>query len=239
MVSDPQEVIDKFKEVTVKKPADVVINQIQDLITSGVLKPGDRLPAERTFVEKFGVGRGHVREALKRLEFYGILKTLPQSGTYVAAFGTKALEGLIANVIDPEKDNLGALLETRLILEVNAARLAAEHASRKDLIELIRVHEAFRGQVKNRDSGMAEDHRFHQKVAALSKNPVLCSLITLIAQSTNACSHDQKNNSDEIDPITLREHEAILQAIKQKKPDQAALAMKAHMKTVMGRFSDK
>ena len=236
MVSDPQEVIDKFKEVTVKKPADMVITQIKDLITSGVLKPGDRLPAERTFVEKFGVGRGHVREALKQLEFYGILKTLPQSGTYVAALGTKALEGLLANVIDPEKDNLSALLETRLILEVNAARLAAEHASRKDLIELIRVHEAFRGHIKNGDSGTAEDHRFHQKVAALSKNPVLCSLITLIAQSTDAYLNEQNNDPDGIDPITLREHEAILQAIKQKEPDQAALAMEEHMKTVLGRF---
>ena len=108
--------------------------------------------------------------------------------------------------------------------------------SPEDLIELIRVHEAFRGHIKNGDSGMAEDHRFHQKVAALSKNPVLCSLITLIAQSTNACSHDQKNNSNEIDPITLREHEAILQAIKQKKPDQAAFAMEEHMKTVTDRL---
>jgi GntR family transcriptional regulator, transcriptional repressor for pyruvate dehydrogenase complex len=239
MVSDRQGVIDRFKEVTVKKPADVIIRQINGLITSGVLKPGDRLPAERTFAEKFGVGRGHVREALKRLEFYGVLKTLPQSGTYVATLGVNALERLAAHAIDAEKDNPGALLETRLILEVNGARLAAEHADRKDLIELIRVHEIFRMQVKNGDAGMAEDHRFHHKIAALSQNPVLCSLITLMARSTQAYLYEKDNNPNKFARITLREHEAIVQAIKQKDPDQAALAMEEHMESLLDRFSNK
>jgi GntR family transcriptional regulator, transcriptional repressor for pyruvate dehydrogenase complex len=237
MGSDHKKVFDKLKEIAVKKPADVIIKQIRDLIASDVLKPGDRLPPERAFAEKFGVGRGHVREALKRLEFYGVLKTLPQSGTYVAALGTNALEGLIENVIDPEKDNLGSLIETRIILEVNAARLAAEHADRKDLIELIRVHETFRSQVKSGESGTAQDHRFHIKIAALSKNPVLCSMVTLTARNTIAHPHRQDNDPDVIGAVTLREHEAILQAIKQKDPDQAALAMEKHLETVLGRFS--
>lgn len=237
-ISDPQNVIDKIKQVAIQKPADSIIKQIRDLITSGDLNPGDRLPAERTFAEKFGVGRAHVREAIKKLEVYGILKTLPQSGTFVAAVGSKPLEDLIAGVIDPEKDDIDALLETRLILEVNAARLAARHASRDDLIELIRIHETFRRQIKTGDAGLAEDHQFHLKVAALSKNPVLCSLITFMVRHTHDYPQENVHDPDKINPITLWEHESILQAIKQKDPNRAAISMEEHMKTVIRRIRD-
>jgi GntR family transcriptional repressor for pyruvate dehydrogenase complex len=62
--------LDLFKEIEVEKPADLIIKQIRQLISSGRLKPGMRLPSERVLAERFGVGRGHIREALKKLEFY-------------------------------------------------------------------------------------------------------------------------------------------------------------------------
>ncbi|CAB1081466.1 hypothetical protein D1AOALGA4SA_9118 [Olavius algarvensis Delta 1 endosymbiont] len=71
------------------------------------------------------------------LEFYGILKTLPQSATYVAGLGVKALEGLIANVLALDQNDINSLLETREILEINAASRADEH----DLRELVEAHE--------------------------------------------------------------------------------------------------
>ena len=180
MTADPREIIDSLDEIKVQKPAEVIIKQIEHLIVSGALKPGDRLPAERALSEKFGVGRGHVREALKRLEFSGIVKTLPQSGTYVADLNTAALEELVSGVLEAKKNNLDDLLETRLILEVNAARLAAERVATEDLIDLIRIHEAFRRQAKDRNADSIADQNFHRKIAECSKNSVLCSLITLI-----------------------------------------------------------
>ena len=92
-------VLKNLKEVVTEKPVDVIIRQIKDLLISGQLKPGDKLPPERKLSEIFGVGRTHVRDAIRRLEFYGILKTRPQSGTFVAAIGISALEGLIADVL--------------------------------------------------------------------------------------------------------------------------------------------
>ena len=73
-----------LKDIT---PADKIIKQIRNLITSGQLNPGDKLPSERKLAEKFGVGRTSVRDAIRKLEFYGILKTLPQSGTVVTGIG--------------------------------------------------------------------------------------------------------------------------------------------------------
>ena len=180
MTSSSQKPIEKFQKIKVQKPADQIIDQIKHQISTGILTPGDRLPSERALAEKFGVGRGHIREAIKKLEFYGILKTLPQSGTFVAGVGVKALDGLIANVLDLKKEDLRSLLETRRIVEVNAAKLAAKRATKSDIIQLIKVHEEFRRQIKANNTGISEDHLFHLKVAESSKNPVLNSLITLI-----------------------------------------------------------
>jgi len=75
------ELLNNFSQIVIETPVDQIIRQIKELITSGQLNPGDRLPPERKLCEKLGVGRTHLRDALKKLEFYGILKTHPQSGT--------------------------------------------------------------------------------------------------------------------------------------------------------------
>ena len=91
-MANERQVIEHFREIDLKSPSDIIIQQIKGLISSGVLRPGDRLPAERALAERFRIGRWHIREAIKKLEFYGILKTLPQSGTIVTSLGAKALE---------------------------------------------------------------------------------------------------------------------------------------------------
>jgi len=93
----------KFQEIAVETPVDKIINQIRNLISSGQLNPGDRLPSERKLAEKLGVGRTYVRDAIAKLEFYGILKTLPRSGTVVEGIGITALEGLITDVLKLEE----------------------------------------------------------------------------------------------------------------------------------------
>ena len=71
---------------------DTVIRHIRSLLDSGRLFPGDRLPAERKIAEQLGVSRANVRTALQKLEFYGIVKTYPQSGTVVAQHTVQVLE---------------------------------------------------------------------------------------------------------------------------------------------------
>ena len=64
-----------------------IISQIRELINFKNLEPGDKLPSERMLSDKFGVTRSHIREAIHELEFYGLLKSMPQSGTFVANIG--------------------------------------------------------------------------------------------------------------------------------------------------------
>ena len=68
------EILNNFSEIKVESTVDKIIRQIRDQISSGQLKPGDRLPSERMLSDRFGVGRTQLRDALRKLEFYGILK---------------------------------------------------------------------------------------------------------------------------------------------------------------------
>ena len=87
--------LDSINKISVISPVNQVVNQLRTIIISGEISPGDILPSERKLAEKFGVGRLTIRDAIKKLEFYGIVKTNPQSGTVVKGKGILALEGLL------------------------------------------------------------------------------------------------------------------------------------------------
>jgi GntR family transcriptional repressor for pyruvate dehydrogenase complex len=221
--------LDLFQEIAVEKPADLIIKQIRQLISSGRLKPGMRLPSERVLSERFGVGRGHIREAIKKLEFYGILKTEPQKGTIVASLGVKALEGLISNILATETRDFESLMEIRALLEVHAARLAAQRAGDQAIEEILLAYEVFRKQVEQGNSGLEEDHLFHLKIAEESKNTVLRSLIGLITPDIITMSREHQDRRRGWSRTTLKEHERILEGIRSRDPELAARAMSEHM----------
>jgi GntR family transcriptional repressor for pyruvate dehydrogenase complex len=223
------EVIEKLKEVRLRTPSEVIIKQLQELISDGTLKPGDRLPSERELAARFRVGRGYVREALQRLEFYGILKTYSNTGTIVASLGAKALDGLISNVLALDRNDLQALLEARALLEIHSAWLAAQRTTDKEVAELETLHGAFRQQVDAGRVGLEEDIAFHFKIAECSRNSVLRSLISLIFPEIMEVAQRHQTSRDGRVNQSLEQHAAVLQYLRGRDPDQAASAMAAHM----------
>ncbi len=228
-----KELINTFKEIVIEKPVDKIINQIKELISTGQLKAGDRLPSERLLSEKFGVSRTYVRDAIRKLEFYGILKTLPQSGTVVAGFGITALEGLISDVLQLQGTDFHSLVETRVILEVNSARFASLRRTEDDLIELSNALDAYEKAVHSGKQAVEEDLLFHLKIAEASKNSVLNSLMLIVTPDiltnfteNNVCAGDR--------PITaLAEHHEILEHIRKKESDLAGEAMRSHLQEIL------
>lgn len=225
--------LENFNTIEVESPVDKIIKQIRGLITSGQLASGDKLPPERKLAAKLGVSRTHVRDAIKKLEFYGILKTLPQSGTVVAGMGITALEGLITDVLKLEKNDFKSLVETRVILETNSARLAAEHRTADDIIALQNALSAYGEKVKTGDNAVEEDLLFHLKIAEASKNSVLNSLMLIITPdivtnfvALDVCGHDRYLKAYE-------EHEEILQHIIDQDGEAASQAMQHHLKDVI------
>lgn len=225
--------LNNFSEIKVDSPIEMIIHQIKGLISSGQLKSGDKLPPERKLAEKLGVGRSHVREAIRKLEFYGILKTLPQSGTMVAGIGITALEGLITDVLKLENSDFASLVETRVILEQQTAALAAERRTDEDIANIRRALDAYVKQVKDGELAVEEDLMFHLAIAEASKNSVLKSLMLIITPDIIHSFNKLEICKDGNISKALEEHGLILEHIVNGKPQASALAMREHLQEVL------
>ena len=226
-------ILESLNAVAVERPADLVFRQLRRLIVDGIVKPGEILPAERQLADRFGLNRIHVREALQRLEFYGLVRTRPQSGTVVTSSGIRAVDGIFADILTLDRDDVAALMETRAALETNTARLAAERASDEEINALRAAHAAFRTEVEAGRAGIEHDLMFHLKVAEAAHNAVLRSLIGLLAPDIVKLAKTDDTCAGPRAAAALAEHEAIFQAIEGRQADAAAHAMAHHM--AMGR----
>jgi len=227
------EIVKNLSEIKVEKLSDKIIEQIKNLISSGKLKAGDRLPSERKLSETFNVGRMHVRDAIQKLEFYGIVKTLPQSGTVVAGLGIVALEGIITDILELSDTDFHAMTETRIILEANAAELAAKRANKFDLDKMEEAIHLFGDKVKNGEQGVEEDLIFHLKVAEASHNSVLNSMMLLILPDVIRFNKNLKICSDGRFIEAFEEHAIVFDHIKNGRGKEAGEAMSYHLRDLL------
>ena len=225
--------LENFQEVVVKSPVDKIISEIRRLISIGQLNPGDKLPSERKLAERFNVGRAQVRDAIAKLDFYGILKTMPQSGTVVAGIGITALEGLITDVLKLEESDFSALVETRVLLETQAARMAAERRTIDDITTIKKALDAYEKKIKKGVPAVEEDLLFHLTIAEAGGNSVLKSLMMIITPDIVKSFTKLDVCKDGRFYRSLEEHKIILEHIVNKEPELAAKAMKEHLTDVI------
>lgn len=224
--------LNNFSQIVFESPVDAIIRQIRDLISSGQLNPGDRLPSERQLSERLGVGRTHLRDAIRKLEFYGILKTMPQSGTFVAGLGLPALQGLITDMLDLQGNDFKSLVETRVILETNIAQLAALNRSDKDLKEIENALNAHRLKIQLNEDAVDEDFLFHLKIADASKNSVLKSLMLIITPDIMQYFMKHDVCGDGRSDLAVEQHEQLLQYIVEGNPEKAGMCLQKHLEVI-------
>ncbi|MEM6343519.1 MAG: FadR/GntR family transcriptional regulator [Bacteroidota bacterium] len=224
--------LNNFTEIKIESPIEKIMRQIRSLITSGQLSPGDKLPSERKLAEKLGVGRSHVREAIRKLEFYGILKTMPQNGTMVAGIGITALEGLITDVLKLENSDFASLVETRVVLEQNSAQLAAQRRTQEDLKNIEAALAAYEAKIEEGGQAVEEDLMFHLAIAEASQNSVLKSLMLIITPDIIYSFNQLEICKSTSIYKALEEHKLILKHISDQAPELAAEAMRNHLKDV-------
>ncbi|MGV3459790.1 MAG: FadR/GntR family transcriptional regulator [Flavobacterium sp.] len=215
---------------TFKPEEKIIISKIRDLITSQKLKPGDRLPSERKLSEEFSVSRGNVREVIQKLEFYGLLKTLPQSGTFVAQLGVPALSGMFTDILQLKKPDFKSLVETRIMLETNIVSLAAERRTTQHLIQIEEALIAYQKKVERGEKAVEEDLMFHLKISEASGNSVMNTLMLIITpeiisnfEKYHVCKSDMANEN-------IIEHRQIFEAIRDQNPVAARHYLQNHFK---------
>lgn len=207
-----------------------IISKIQDLINYKNLEPGDKLPSERMLSEKFGVSRSNVREAIQKLEFYGLLKSKPQSGTFIADIGQVAMNGMIQEILRLEEPDFKSLVETRILLELKTARLAAQRRTEKDLRTMEEALWAYEEKVINGEDAVQEDLLFHLAIARASGNSTMNTLMLIITpeiitnfEKYHVCDKNQAF-------MAIQEHKDIYDAIKDQDPQRGKEKMKVHFK---------
>lgn len=228
-------ILNSLREVVVESPVDIIIRQIKNLLSEGQLKPGDRLPSERQLAERFGVGRTHVRDAIKKLEFYGIIRTYPQSGSVIAGLEASAMEGLITDILKLDNYDLYSLVETRFLLETDGARLCAMRRSEENMAEIERAADNYEKRIEQSGgSAVEEDLAFHRAVAEGSKNMVLKSLLMTIMPDimTNYTKYKVCDSNVKTSKAVI-EHRQLVDAIRRQDSDEAQEIMKEHLRGVM------
>ncbi|MBX6360845.1 MAG: FadR family transcriptional regulator [Acidobacterium ailaaui] len=227
------DLIDSFQAIKIEKPVDKIIRQIKHLIASGQLKPGDKLPPERVLAERMGVGRSYVRDAIRKLEFYGLVKTYPQNGTYISNYNIGILEGLLIDVINLNTDDFASLIEVRYYLEIMIASLAAERRTEEDIQEMRNALDAYERKVVNGESAVEEDLFFHLKIVHATGNPVFESIMLILLPDLIRYIVEKRICEDGRSQRALLEHKKILKAIEDKSSSQAGRAMAEHLNEIM------
>ncbi|WP_028375916.1 FadR/GntR family transcriptional regulator [Leeuwenhoekiella sp. MAR_2009_132] len=209
-----------------------IISKIRDHINYKNLEPGDKLPSERMLSEKFEVSRSTIREAIQTLEFYGILESIPQSGTFVAQLGVTALNGMINEILNLEDPDFKSLVETRILLELKTVRLAAQRRTEEQLVHMKQALDAYTKKALLGEDAVQEDLLFHLAIAKASGNSSLNTLMLIITpeiitnfEKYHVCDDDQTFRG-------IEEHKAIFEAIKNKDVQGSKELMKIHFKSL-------
>ncbi len=212
-----------------------IAEQIIESIRRGEFRPGDRLPSVRELEAKFGVSRPSVREALSALELVGIVETRTGQGTFVLDPSLERTERSLLQFDHGESP--AEVLEVRLILEPEGARLAAERATEEDLKVLAISLESLRTIAGERTPAIVGDIQFHVAVAKASRNPVIQrvveSLTGYLAQALWRSLRQRAWMHEDLARTYLEHHEHTFAAIRAHEGLLSARSMREHLEHVV------
>ena len=213
----------KIEAVKVRRLYLEVANQIETLISSGQLQPGDRLPSERDLAVRFEVSRPTIREAMIALEIAGLVEIRTGSGIYVRANPmNKGIEDVGPGAFE--------ILEARQMIEPELARLAAQRISPAQLQELQQALSDMERESTEGSVSEEADKRFHCIIAEASGNSALAAIVTWLwdmrINSELSTLFHQRVREIGVHP-SLGQHKRVLEALSARDADAAEAAMLA------------
>lgn len=206
--------------------AQVVANNLEELIKSQKYNIGDKLPNEFELATELNVGRGTIREAIKLMAARNIVEIRRGTGTFVSETPGISEDPLGLSFIADKKKLSQDLMEMRSIIEPEIARLAAEHATVSEIEQMEALCLAIENLIQNDCNHEELDIELHTLIAKSSRNlvvpslkPIIQTAISLFIDLTNRHLKDE----------TIKTHAAIVSAIKQGDGTEAKKQMAAHL----------
>ncbi|MBM7660160.1 DNA-binding FadR family transcriptional regulator [Bacillus mesophilus] len=226
-MGDKNDIVVDFKTVKRKTLSKQVIDEIVSLLSTGQLKPGDRLPSELELMEILKVSRPVMREALTSLEAMGIVNRETKNGTFFSnKIGSKPFSLMLAL----SSGDLRAILETRISLELGLVTLAAEKITEENLEKLLNTITVMESNTEYREA----DKEFHKIIAYSASNSLLEGIIDPLLTMYDA-TLDQISTGLKDPEQTLKQHKEIYEALKKHDPMEAYMSMYRHLSSVRER----
>jgi GntR family transcriptional regulator, transcriptional repressor for pyruvate dehydrogenase complex len=200
---------------------DEAIEKIKEMIISGRVRPGEKLPREADLAAELGLSRNSLREAVKALSLINVLDVRQGDGTYATSLAPSLLLEALSFIVDFHRDDtVLEFLEVRRILEPAATALAALRMSDEDKAQLGNILDAVDVDSPV-DDFVAVDLEFHKKIATSSGNSVLASLVDNMSMPTARARVWRGMTQPHALERTLGEHRAIYRAIVNRDPELA------------------
>jgi GntR family transcriptional repressor for pyruvate dehydrogenase complex len=220
-----------FTPVKNTKVYEQVIEQIKEMIVTGKLKKGDRLPPERDLVEQLQVSRTSIREAIRALQIIGLVECRQGGGNFIKeSFENSLFEPLsIMFVLQNSKPE--EILELRKIVEVETAALAAEKIEDYELKELGAIVEQLKLSTDEAFNSKL-DKEFHYKIAHASRNFLVVSVLSAVSSLMDSFIKDAREmilKQNENKEVLIEHHEGVYKALLSRDRNKAAEAMRKHL----------
>jgi len=222
--------------------AEEVARHLLRSIFDRTFRPGDRLPSERSLASRLGVNRASLREAIKRLEFMGLVKTRQGDGTRVLDFmssaGLELLQLLIPHAVEDSTRLLKDLVEVRMVLGREMARLATRRCGPEDLAELRRVQREAIARSRNRKDLLVADTELFVTLGRATHNRV----VQLLANSIYTSVQHHPDIFVRVMPeaeSTLAYHQGLIDALAAGDADTAADLTEQYLDEIVDRLAEE
>jgi len=215
--------------IQTRKRADQVRDHMLGLIQAGTWQAGQTLPTERELMDMFGVGRSSIRDAVQSLSGLGILESRQGYGVFVKRASIDDVRRIVSGALMLTQKAALQVVEAREVIELGAAKLAAERRTSEDLAEMSRAIDLTRVALEDSDVDMLVDSdiSFHAAIMRAAGNDVLCTMLDSIAHILREHRRQTisrvKNRS-----VVLDAHQGIYHAILASDPVRAAELTERH-----------
>jgi GntR family transcriptional repressor for pyruvate dehydrogenase complex len=217
---------------------EIAAEKIVEFISNTGLKPGDRLPTEQRLGEQLGMSRGIVREAIKYLTATGLVAARKGVGVYVAGKPRMAAMPAIhlSMTVDPE--HIQSLFDFRCMQEMLTARLATERITLAELRDLDKILAANRQYAETEEWSLflESDDNFHLSIARATHNPFLVETIANILHLQRWAVRVMTGGAPGSLLTSVKQHEALFNAIKDGQPIEATQLIKTHIESVLAAY---